>query len=47
VKSELFEYELSVSFIEIYNENAYDLLNRNHSEMGNENGIKIVFMEGE
>lgn len=31
-RSKKFSYELQVSFIEIYNESAYDLLNDGHSE---------------
>jgi hypothetical protein len=31
-RSKKFSYELQVSFVEIYNESAYDLLNEAHSE---------------
>lgn len=31
-KAAQYEYSLSVSFIEIYNENGYDLLDENHTE---------------
>lgn len=32
LRASQYEYELNVSFIEIYNENAYDLLDENHTE---------------
>lgn len=44
-KEEQFDYLLNVSFIEIYNENAYDLLNENHNESNFDKWAKIVFME--
>lgn len=39
------EYHLYVSFMEIYNENAYDLLNRDNLETPLESWGKISFME--
>lgn len=38
---------MGVTFVEIYNENAYDLLDESHSESNFENWSKIVFMEDE
>lgn len=40
-----YEYEVYVSFLEIYNENAYDLLEKQHSEIDIENWKKIVVYE--
>jgi len=38
-------YEIYVSYLEIYNENAYDLLDRKHSEIAIESWRKIIVYE--
>jgi kinesin family protein 6/9 len=38
-------YDVYVSYLEIYNENAYDLLDKNHSDLEIENWKKIVVYE--
>ena len=40
-----YSYEIFISYLEIYNENAYDLLDRNHSEIEMENWRKIIVYE--
>lgn len=37
------EYSMYISFMEIYNENAYDLLDKNNIERKLENWSKIIF----
>lgn len=44
-KVENYTYEIFVSYLEIYNENAYDLLDRHHSEIELENWRKIIVYE--
>jgi kinesin family protein 6/9 len=41
-RSKKIAYELQVSFIEIYNESAYDLLEETHSESNFENWTKVL-----
>jgi kinesin family protein 6/9 len=43
--SKKYSYEIFISYLEIYNENAYDLLNRHHSEIDIENWKKILVYE--
>lgn len=38
-------YDLYISYLEIYNENSYDLLNQEHSEIDLENWKKIIVYE--
>ncbi len=38
-------FEIFISYLEIYNESAYDLLNRHHSELEIENWKKIIVYE--
>jgi kinesin family protein 6/9 len=40
-----YSYEIFISYLEIYNENAYDLLDRHHSEMDIEKWRKITVYE--
>lgn len=40
-----YQYDIYVSYLEIYNENSYDLLDRNHSELEIENWRKIIVYE--
>jgi kinesin family protein 6/9 len=40
-----YSYEIFISYLEIYNENAYDLLNRHHSELEIEDWKKIIVYE--
>ena len=40
-----YSYEIFISYLEIYNENAYDLLDRHHSEIDMENWRKIIVYE--
>jgi kinesin family protein 6/9 len=40
-----YSYEIFISYLEIYNENAYDLLDRNHAEMDIDNWRKIIVYE--
>jgi kinesin family protein 6/9 len=40
-----YHYEIFISYLEIYNENAYDLLDRHHSEIDIENWRKIIVYE--
>jgi kinesin family protein 6/9 len=40
-----YSYEIFISYLEIYNENAYDLLDRHHSEIEIENWRKIIVYE--
>jgi kinesin family member 6/9 len=40
-----YTYEIFISYLEIYNENAYDLLDRHHSEIDMENWRKIIVYE--
>ena len=39
------EYSMYISFMEIYNENAFDLLDRHNIEMNLDEWSKIVFLE--
>jgi len=38
-------YDIYISYLEIYNENAYDLLDRHHSEIELESWRKIIVYE--
>ena len=40
-----YSYEIFISYLEIYNENAYDLLDKAHSEVDIENWKKIIVYE--
>ena len=40
-----YTYEIYISYIEIYNESAYDLLDRQHAETDLENWRKIIVYE--
>jgi kinesin family protein 6/9 len=40
-----YTFDIYISYLEIYNENAYDLLDRNHSEIELENWKKIIVYE--
>ena len=40
-----YSYELFISYLEIYNENAYDLLDKAHSEVDIDNWKKIIVYE--
>lgn len=40
-RSPSYQYSLTVSFVEIYNENAYDLLKEEHANQGFENWSKV------
>jgi len=42
-----YHYQLYISFIEIYNENAYDLLDKKHLETELDNWSKILLYEDE
>jgi kinesin family protein 6/9 len=44
-QSKNYSYDIYISYLEIYNENAYDLLDRHHSEIELENWTKIVLYE--
>lgn len=39
------EYNMYVSYMEIYNENAYDLLDRRHVETPLENWNKVIYFK--
>lgn len=39
------DFTMFISFMEIYNENAYDLLDRNNIELPMEDWSKIMFLE--
>jgi len=40
-----YTFDIFISYLEIYNENAYDLLDKNHSEVVLENWKKIIIYE--
>jgi kinesin family protein 6/9 len=40
-----YNFDIFISYLEIYNENAYDLLDKNHSEVELENWKKIIIYE--
>ena len=40
-----YTFDIFISYLEIYNENAYDLLDKNHSEVDLENWKKIIIYE--
>lgn len=40
-----YSYDIYISYLEIYNENAYDLLDRKHSEIDIDNWRKIIVYE--
>lgn len=44
-RSENCDYQIYVSYMEIYNENAYDLLDKKHLETPIENWNKIILFE--